>query len=299
MTMARYSLQGKVALITGGARGIGLGMAQAFIARGANVALLDLEAEEVQRSAATLGSDRAIGIGADVTDATALQAAVATTVERFGGIDVVVANAGIAPTPNTALNMDPAEFERVVEVDLLGVYRTVHAALPHVIERRGQVVLVSSVYAFMNGMLVSPYAVSKAGVEQLGRALRVELASHGASATVAYFGFVDTKMVQDVMDREGRPTNLEDMTPEFIRRRITPAQAGEAVAEAVLRRRARVIAPRFWTTMSVLRGVVNPAFDLVSARQQRVQDAIREAEIAAGAAEEESAGSPNTAATDS
>ena len=279
--MARYSLQGKVALITGGARGIGLGTAQAFTARGARVALLDLEAEEVQRSAAALGSDRAIGIGADVTDATALRAAVATTVQRFGGIDVVVANAGIAPTPNTARNMDPVEFERVIEVDLLGVYRTVWAALPEVVARRGQVVVVSSVYAFLNGMLVSPYAASKAGVEALGRALRSELAPHGASATVAYFGFVDTKMVQDVMDQEDSAGNRQDLFPEFIRRRITPAQAGEAVAEAVLRRRARVIAPRYWTALSVLRGVVNPAFDLLTARQQRVQDVIREAESAA------------------
>lgn len=282
--MANYSLQGKVALITGGARGIGLGIAQAFVARGATVALLDLEAEEVQRSAATLGADRAIGIGADVTDAAALQAAVATTIERFGGIDVVVANAGIAPTPNTARNMDPAEFERVVEVDLLGVYRTVWAALPQVIARRGHVVVVSSVYAFLNGLLVSPYAVSKAGVEQLGRALRVELASHGASATVAYFGFVDTKMVQDVLDRDDLAGDREELFPAFIRRRISPAQAGEAVAEAVLRRRARVIAPRYWTTLSVLRGIVNPAFDLLTSKQRRVQDAIRDAEAAAAGA---------------
>jgi NAD(P)-dependent dehydrogenase (short-subunit alcohol dehydrogenase family) len=289
--MAHYSLQGKVALITGGARGIGLGIAHAFIARGAVVALVDLEAEEVQRSAAALGADRAIGIAADVTDSAALEAAVAATVERFGGIDVVVANAGIAPIPNTARNMDPVEFERVVEVDLLGVYRTVRAALPQVIERRGHVVLVSSVYAFLNGLLVSPYAVSKAGVEQLGRALRVELASHGASATVAYFGFVDTKMVQDVMDRDDLAGDREELFPEFIRRRISPAQAGEAVAEAVLRRRARVIAPRYWTTLSVLRGVVNPAFDLLTSKQRRVQDAIRDAEAAAAAPPGAAAGS--------
>jgi NAD(P)-dependent dehydrogenase (short-subunit alcohol dehydrogenase family) len=279
--MARYSLHGKVALITGGARGIGLGTAQAFTARGARVALLDLEAEEVERSAAALGSDRAIGIAADVTDATALRAAVATTVQRFGGIDVVVANAGIAPAPNTARNMDPVEFERVVEVDLLGVYRTVRAALPEVVARRGQVVVVSSVYAFLNGMLVSPYAVSKAGVEALGRALRSELAPHGASATVAYFGFVDTRMVQDIMDQEDPAGARQELFPEFIRRRISPAQAGEAVAEAVQRRRARVIAPRYWTALSVLRGVVNPAFDLLTARQRRVQDVVREAEAAA------------------
>lgn len=225
-----------------------------------------------------------MGIGADVTDAAALQAAVATAVERFGGIDVVVANAGIAPTPNTARNMDPVEFERVVEVDLLGVYRTVRAALPEVIARRGQVVVVSSVYAFLNGMLVSPYAMSKAGVEALGRALRAELAPQGASATVAYFGFVDTKMVQDIMDQQDPVADTQDLFPEFIRRRITPAQAGEAVAEGVLRRRARVIAPRYWTALSVLRGVVNPAFDFVTARQRRVQDVIRDTETAAAAA---------------
>jgi NAD(P)-dependent dehydrogenase (short-subunit alcohol dehydrogenase family) len=293
---ARYQLQGKVALITGGARGIGLGIAQAFTARGARVALLDLEADEVQGSAATLGSDRAVGIAADVTDAAALQAAVATTVQHFGGIDVVVANAGVAPTPNTALRMDPAEFERVVEVDLLGVYRTVRAALPEVIARRGQVVVVSSVYAFLNGMLVSPYAVSKAGVEALGRALRSELAPHGASATVAYFGFVDTKMVQDIMDQDVAAADRQDLFPEFIRRRISPAQAGEAVAEAVVRRRARVIAPRYWATLSVLRGVVNPAFDLLTARQQRVQDVIRQAEAAPAGGSDTS---PNTVATDS
>lgn len=285
--MAHYSLQGKIALITGGARGIGFGIAQAFIARGASVALVDVEAEEVQRSAAALGSDRAIGITADVTDYAAIEAAVTTAVQRFGALDVVVANAGIAPTPNSAQAMDPVEFERVVEVDLLGVYRTVRAALPQVIARRGQVVLVSSVYAFMNGMLVSPYAVAKAGVEQLGRALRVELARTGASATVAYFGFVDTKMVQDLMDTEEAAARQE-LVPEFVRRRITPAQAGEAVAEGVLRRRARVIAPRWWTAPSVLRGLVNPAFDFLTSRQQRVQDAIRDAEAAA-------AGAPSTA----
>jgi NAD(P)-dependent dehydrogenase (short-subunit alcohol dehydrogenase family) len=276
--MPHYSLQGKVALITGGARGIGFGTAQALRARGCKLALLDLETEAVTRSAASLGGDAAIGIAADVTDSEAIEAAVAATVEHFGGVDVVVANAGIAPTPATTRTMDPIEFERVVEVDLLGVYRTVHAALPQIVARRGQAVLVSSVYAFLNGVLLSPYAVSKAGVEQLGRALRLELAPHGASATVAYFGFVDTRMVQDIVDADPDAANRQEMFPAFMRRRITPAQAGEAIAAAVERRRARVIAPRYWTAMSVLRGIVNPPFDLMGSRQPRVHALIKDAE---------------------
>ena len=104
-------------------------------------------------------------------------AAVAETVERFGGLDVAVANAGIAPpTVTTTRTMPGEEWERVFEVDLLGVWHTVRAALPQIVERGGQIVFIASVYAFANGMLNSPYAVSKAGVESLGRALRAELA---------------------------------------------------------------------------------------------------------------------------
>ena len=94
--MASYSLSGKVALVTGGARGIGFATARALIARGASVTIADLDAEGTARAASQLHDSRAIGLGADVTDRGALQRAVADTVERFGGLDVVVANAGIA-----------------------------------------------------------------------------------------------------------------------------------------------------------------------------------------------------------
>jgi NAD(P)-dependent dehydrogenase (short-subunit alcohol dehydrogenase family) len=127
--------------------------------------------------------------------------------------------------------------------------------------------------------MASPYAVAKAGVEQLGRALRLELSVHGASATVAYFGFVDTRMVQEAVDqrlRAGLPE--KEPLPGFIRRRISPRQAGEAVARAIEQRRARVIAPSYWTAISVLRGVLNPVIDYAAARATRVQDVIREAD---------------------
>src|SRR5437763_5961753 len=229
--MAHYDVNGKVALVTGAGQGIGLAVAQALAARGARVVLVDLNGEQVQQAAAGLGADRAMGLAADVTDRAAMGAAVEATVERFGGLDVVVANAGIAPTPTTVRAMSEAEFERVVEVDLLGVYRTVAAALEQIVARKGQVVLVASVYAFGNGMLNAPYAVAKAGVEQLGRALRVELSIHGAGATVACFGFVDTQLVRDAFDqiraRSGREPG--DVLPAWMMRPIAPAQAAEAL----------------------------------------------------------------------
>jgi NAD(P)-dependent dehydrogenase (short-subunit alcohol dehydrogenase family) len=277
--VASYDVRGKVALITGGAQGIGLGIARGLDARGAKLALVDLNAEAAGEAAARFGSEHAIGLAADVTNTAAIGRAVDATVERFGGVDIVVANAGIAPTGATARVMPPEEFERVVEVDLLGVYRTVHAALPQIVAREGQAVLVSSIYAFVNGMLVSPYAVAKAGVEQLGRALRVELAQHGASATVAYFGFVDTYMVQHGFDHDPLGGEMDGLTPAFIRRRITPEQAGEAVVKGIERRKPRVIAPKYWTAMSVLRGIVNPGFDLASSRHPQVQALLRKADV--------------------
>ena len=109
------------------------------------------------REAAERIGARAIGIGADVTDQGAMMAAVAEVVEKLGGLDVAVANAGIAQKQfATVRGISGEEWERVFEVDLLGVWRTVRAALPQIVERRGQMVVVSSVYAFANGMGNTP-----------------------------------------------------------------------------------------------------------------------------------------------
>jgi NAD(P)-dependent dehydrogenase (short-subunit alcohol dehydrogenase family) len=279
--MPRYDVNGKVALITGGGRGIGFGLATALVARGAQVALVDIEADSAAEAAERLGPGRAIGLAGDVCDREAVQRAVAAAAERFGGVDVVVANAGIAPAPAPIRLMPPAEFERVIEVNLLGVYRTVHAAMDQIVARRGQAVVVSSVYAFMNGMLLSPYAVAKAGVEQLGRALRAELSPRGASATVAYFGFVDTRMVQEGLEQRRALTDEdEELLPPFLRKMITPEQAGEALARAIERRQPRVIAPRYWAVASTLRGVLNPAMDYAVTHAKKVQEMLREADAA-------------------
>ena len=280
--MPPYDLNGKVALVTGAARGIGFETARQMHLRGASVAVLDLDAAEAREAAERIGP-RAIGIGADVTDHGAMLAAIAEVVERFGGLDVAVANAGIAQKQfATVRGISGEEWERVFEVDMLGVWRTVRAALPQIVERRGQMVVISSVYAFANGMGNTPYAVAKSGVESLGRALRIELAPHGASSTVAYFGWVDTKLVQDAFEQEdsGR---IRELSPDFLMKRITPDEAGAALVRGIEQRAPRVFAPKWWRYVSAFRGLINPLLDRRMESDAKTQALIRDLDAKATA----------------
>jgi NAD(P)-dependent dehydrogenase (short-subunit alcohol dehydrogenase family) len=188
-----YDLRGRTVLITGAARGIGAGVARALAARGARVALVGHEPEELEQVAADCGRD-AIWFEADVTIDEDLQRAVDGTVERFGGIDVVMANAGIG-TAGFVRSADPAAFERTIQVNLIGVYRTVHACLPSVIERRGYVLNVASMAAIAQLPGMSAYAATKAGVEAFSNALRAEVHHLGVDVGVAYYHWIATDMV--------------------------------------------------------------------------------------------------------
>jgi NAD(P)-dependent dehydrogenase (short-subunit alcohol dehydrogenase family) len=213
-----------------------------------------------------------MGRAADVTDRGAMQAVVAAAVERFGGVDVIVANAGIASRGATVRATSPEAFERVLDVNLNGVHRSVSAALPEIVRRRGHVVVVASVYAFMNGVGAASYAMSKAGVEQFGRALRVELARHGASASVAYFGFIDTEMVHQALDADPAFEATERAVPKVLQKRLQPAEAGAAIVRGIERRAPRIIRPRRWAVLSVLRGILNPLVDRQMATDANVQE---------------------------
>lgn len=276
--MSSFPVGGKIALVTGAARGIGFEAAKLLHERGASVAVLDLDRADAESAANAIG-ERTVALEADVTDSRAMELAIGEVVERLGGLDIVVANAGIAPTPRPVSAMGVEEFERVIDVDLYGVWRTVRPALPQIIERQGHIVVVASIYAFMNGMMAAPYAMAKAGVEQLGRALRVELAPHGASAGVAYFGFIDTDMVRDAF-ADPIAQRVEATFPSFITKRLTPPVAGATIVNGIERRAPRMIAPRWWGAWSALRGLVNPFFDRYSERDTDIAAAIREAERA-------------------
>ncbi len=275
-----FDLNGKVALVTGAARGIGFEAARQLHLRGASVAVLDVDPEQAREAAERVG-ERALGIGADVTDEGALRAAVAETVERFGGLDLAIANAGIAQSQvATVRGIGGEEWERVFEVDMLGVWRTVRAVLPQIVERKGHIVVTGSVYSFANGVLNSPYAVAKAGVEALGRGLRAELMPLGASAGVVYYGWVDTRLVQDGFDRK-HSDRLQKNAPSWLFKRIQPDEAAAALIRGIEERAPRTFAPKWWRYVSALRGIVNPLLDRRFDNDREMFETIRAVEAEA------------------
>lgn len=269
----RHGLSGTVVLITGAANGIGAETARQLVAAGAKVALLDRDGESLTRLAGELG-DAAAAFVADVTDAESIDAAVGSAVAHFGGIDTVVANAGIAGPVATACSVDPREFEQVVEVNLLGVFRTVRAALPYVIERRGYVLLVSSIMALIPSPTAAGYAATKAGVEAFGRALRVELAGQGVRVGIAYFGLIDTGMVRDIVSTSGFGAVLSSL-PGFFGNPAPVAHAGSVMVGGIARRANRVFAPGYVRLLLDLRSALTVA-DRLMARHSGLANVIRE-----------------------
>src|SRR5919108_3073631 len=134
--MGRYEMDGKVVLITGAGKGIGRDVARRLGPMGAKLALIALDAEAVERAAGEIDGE-AEPFVADVADRDSIGAAITAARERFGGIDVAVANAGISGTPQPSTLVPDEEFERIIRINLLGVWWTLKGALPDVIERRG------------------------------------------------------------------------------------------------------------------------------------------------------------------
>jgi NAD(P)-dependent dehydrogenase (short-subunit alcohol dehydrogenase family) len=254
-----WTLPGKTVLITGAARGIGAASARSLARRGANVALVGLEPEELEKLASELGS-RAAAFEADVTDPGALEAAVDAASERFGGIDSVMANAGIASV-GTARLIDPDAFERTLEVNLLGVWRTVRACLPQVVERQGYVLVIASMAAALHGAGMAAYSASKAGAEAFGDSLRGELAHLGVDVGVGYFSWIATDMVAGA-DSHPAVAGARAELPGLLGKTYPVEQAGEAVAQGIEARRRTVVVPPWARVLLALRGVIGPLMDL-------------------------------------
>ncbi len=237
---ANASLDGRRIVITGAARGIGSLLARRLHQRGARVALLGIEPELLEATAADCGD--APWFECDVTDRGQVDAAVAAAVDRLGGLDVAVANAGIGGQM-TLVDGDPEVWDRTLAVNLNGTYNLVRAAGLHVAHPGGYFLLTASLAAAVHLPLMAPYCASKAAVESLGDSLRIELAPTGARVGVAYYAELDTDMTS-----RGFATKAAAHSPlgGHGRKPVSPVEpAIDALERGIAARSRRVVSPRW------------------------------------------------------
>ncbi len=259
------SLTGRRVFITGAARGIGAALAQRLHERGARVALAGLEPELLAATAARVDAPC---WPCDVSDRSQVEAAVDAAAEALGGLDVVVANAGVAAQlPH--VGGDPAIFEQTLAVNVLGSYYTLRAAGAHISHDRGYAVAVSSLGGAVHVPLMGAYSASKAAVEALGNTLRTELAPSGARVGVSYFAELDTDMTSRGFATEAARRFLGGRTPT----RVTPLSVGiDALERGIARRARRICAPAYVAPILPTRMVAQRVVDRFV--RGRVEDAL-------------------------
>jgi NAD(P)-dependent dehydrogenase (short-subunit alcohol dehydrogenase family) len=225
------------------------------------VALAGLEPDLLGGVARECGDGPALEC--DVRDRLQIEDAVEAAVQRLGGLDVVIANAGTA-AQLPLVGGDPTVFERTLEVNLLGVYYTLRAAGPHIAHPGGYALAISSLAAAVHPPLLSAYSASKAGVEALGDALRIELASSGARVGVAYFAELDTDMTERGFGTKAAEKMKAAAGPFS---RVAPLEVGlTAIERGVERRSRRVVAPGWVGVVLPIRMLAQRLVDLASRR---------------------------------
>ena len=219
--MNRYDLQGRVAIITGGAQGIGHAVAERMVASGARVGLWDRDAGLARAAASTLGHG-CFAAEVDVTDGHALQTLATATVTEQGKIDILVTSAGIAGPNGKVMDYDPADWSRVIDINLTGTFNTCRAVLPHMVAADyGRIVTIASIAGKEGNAMAGAYSASKAGVIALTKSMGKE----HAGSNIA---------INTVTPAAARTRILDQVTPEFIAFMLSKIPRGRflEVAEA-------------------------------------------------------------------
>jgi NAD(P)-dependent dehydrogenase (short-subunit alcohol dehydrogenase family) len=208
---------GKTVLITGGANGIGLATGRRFAAEGANVVLADLLVERAQDAADQIeaAGGTAIALHADAGNAAHIQMIVDTAVERFGGIDIVVACAGRGSSNVDFFELDIDEWDAVLQLNLTGPFLLGKAVARHMLAtgRKGAIVHISSVGAMLGVPTQAPYCVSKAGLAMLTKTMALSLAPHGIRVNAIGPGPINTAMTGPILDDEALSRMILSRTP--------------------------------------------------------------------------------------
>ncbi|GAB2889215.1 SDR family oxidoreductase [Streptomyces mayteni] len=270
----RRGVRGKVAVITGGARGIGTALARTLSQRGATVALIGLEPDELRRVADDLPGP-AGHWHADVTDAAAMAEAAERVVERFGRVDIVVANAGVAAGGRFADSDDDA-WRRVLDVNVVGSAVTCRAFLPALRDSRGYFLQIASLAALTPAPLMTAYCASKSAVEAFAHCLRPEVADDGVTVGVAYLSWTDTDLVRGVDEDQGLRLGRSLLPwPTNRTHRLQPAV--ERLADGIGRRAAHVYGQRWVRAVQPLRPLIPAVLASPPARRRlrRVVSAAR------------------------
>ena len=256
MSRRVHPVGGKVVLITGAAHGIGAATARRLAARGARLALIDVDGPALDAvSDECRGAWRA---RADVTDDAGLREAVAAAARELGGIDVAVVNAGVA-APGLLRFAEPAAFERTIAVNLLGAWRTLDAALPHLVTRRGYALCVGSVATVAHVPGLAAYSASKAGLEGLADALRLEVAHLGVEVGMAYLSWIETSMVTG--GATGGRSRMGGLALPPLHRVHPVGDAARVITDAIEHRRRTVFHPRWLRAVLPARGLVPLALE--------------------------------------
>jgi len=195
--MSRFS--GKTVLVTGAASGMGRAAARRFADEGANVVAVDLDQSELEQACADLPPERVLLQTGDTSEKTAAVAAVQAAVDRFGSLDVLINNAGIA-NQGTITETSEEDFERVLAVNVGGYYHMAKAAMPELVKRKGSIVMTSSVSGLGGDWSMFAYNTSKGAVTNMVRAMALDAAKDGVRVNAVNPSLTDTGMTKDMQD---------------------------------------------------------------------------------------------------
>ncbi len=261
-----YSLEGQVAVVTGGARGVGELLARKLSARGANVALVGLEPELLKEVTGRLHTESDWWY-ADVTDHEAMAQVAAEVKERFGKVDIVVANAGVA-SGGPFVDSDPQAWRRVIEVNLVGGAVTARAFLPVLMESRGYFLQIASLAAITPAPMMSAYCASKSGVEAFAHCLRAEVGYRGVRVGVGYLSWTDTDMVRGA-DQDEVMRELRQRLPWPSNRTYPLGPAVDRIVAGIERRSHHVYAQWWLRGMQSVRGYLPAVIGTAGRREMQ------------------------------